>query len=226
MDYELIRGVDGKLLRISGDLPPGFHGEQQGAAWLCPLDAANAAALRRELPWTSPQPVGLRKSVGCGDRLGLATPGHIRAVRKSDMVGVFAQQSIREMERCGRSAQDVIDDATWGVLQMDYREGYGSDADHLKHISDIDDCIDAGFTGFTLDPNEHVDNAAHSDDAATLLDKIRRPARRRTGDDPRRFTSALSRRGLWQPPERGNPAARQRQIQPRHRPRRQVGASH
>ena len=40
--------------------------------------------------------------------------------------------------------------------------GYGSDADHLKHISDIDDCIDAGFTGFTLDPNEHVDNAAHS----------------------------------------------------------------
>ena len=162
MDYELIRGVDGKLLRISGDLPPGFHGEQQGAAWLCPLDAANAAALRRELPWTSPQPVGLRKSVGCGDRLGLATPGHIRAVRKSDMVGVFAQQSIREMERCGRSAQDVIDDATWGVLQMGYREGYGSDADHLKHISDIDDCIDAGFTGFTLDPNEHVDNAAHS----------------------------------------------------------------
>ena len=172
MDYELICGKDGKLLRISGDLPSGFHGEQQGAAWLCPLDAANAAALRRELPWTSPQPVGLRKSVGCGDRLGLATPGHIRAVRKSDMVGVFAQQSIREMERCGRSAQEVIDDATWGVLQMDYRSGYGSDADHLKHISDIDDCIDAGFTGFTLDPNEHVDNAAHSDKAATLLAKF------------------------------------------------------
>lgn len=172
MDYELIRNNDGKLLRFRVTLPPGFHGEQQGDAWLCPLDAANALALRRVLPWTAPQPVGLRKSVGCGDRLGLATPGHIRAVRKSDMAGVFAQQSIREMERCGRSAQDVIDDATWGVLQMDYRAGYGSDADHLKHISDIDDCIDAGFTGFTLDPNEHVDNAAHTDDAAALQAKF------------------------------------------------------
>ncbi len=172
MDYELIRNNDGNLLRIHGMLPPGFHGEQQGNVWLCPLDAINALALRRELPWTAPEPVGLRKSVGCGDRLGLATPGHIRSVRKSDMVGVFAQQSIREMERCGRSAQDVIDDATWGVLQMDYRDGYGSDADHLKHISDIDDCIDAGFTGFTLDPNEHVDNAAHTDNATTLQAKF------------------------------------------------------
>lgn len=161
MDYELVRGEAGRLLRITGTLPPGFHGEQQGEVWHCPLDAANAAALRRALPWTAPRPVGLRKSIGCGDRLGLATPGHIRAVRKGDMAGVFAQQSIREMQRCGRSAQDVIDDATWGVLQMDYRDGYGSDADHLKHIADIDDCIDAGFTGFTLDPNEHVDNAAH-----------------------------------------------------------------
>ena len=172
MDYEFLGSGNSRRLRVFGDLPGGFHGEQQGDDWLCPLDAVNAAALRRHLPWTAPQAIGLRKSIGCGDRLGLATPGHIRAVRKSDMAGVFAQQSIREMQRCGRSAQDVIDDATWGVLQMDYRDGYGSDADHLKHVADVDDCIDAGFTGFTLDPNEHVDNAAHSDDAATLLAKF------------------------------------------------------
>ena len=172
MDYDLVRGNSGLLLRLAGVLPPGFHGEQQGDAWLCPLDSANLAALRRALPWTAPRPLGLRKSIGCGDRLGLATPGHIRAISKSDMAGVFAQQSIREMERCGRSAQDVIDDATRGVLLMNYRDGYGSDADHLKHIHDIDNCIDAGFTGFTLDPNEHVDNAAHSDDPATLRAKF------------------------------------------------------
>ncbi|MCY3945640.1 MAG: tagaturonate epimerase family protein [Anaerolineaceae bacterium] len=172
MTIDLVGNGRGRQLRIRGELPRGFHGEQQGEHWLCPLDAVNAAALRRETPWTAPQPLGLKKSVGCGDRLGLATPGHVRAVRKGDMAGVFAQQSIREMQRCSRSAQDVIDDATWGVLLMDYREGYGSDADHVKQIADIDVCIEAGFTGFTLDPNEHVDNAAHDDDATELQAKF------------------------------------------------------
>ena len=172
MTFDLVGSGSERRLRIRGELPRSFHGEQQGDCWLCPLDAVNAAALRRALPWTAPRPLGLRKSVGCGDRLGLATPGHVRAVRKGDMAGVFAQQSIREMQRCNRSAQDVIDDATWGVLLMDYREGYGSDADHVKQVADIDVCIEAGFTGFTLDPNEHVDNAAHDDDTAALRAKF------------------------------------------------------
>ncbi|MCY3906415.1 MAG: tagaturonate epimerase family protein [Anaerolineaceae bacterium] len=172
MEFEMVGSGRGRRLRIRGELPRGFHGEQQGDCWLCPLDAVNATALRRELPWTAPRPLGLGKSIGCGDRLGLATPGHVRAVRKGDMAGVFAQQSIREMERCSRSAQDVIDDAAWGVLLMDYREGYGSDADHVKQITDIDACIEAGFTGFTLDPNEHVDYAAQDDDAAVLQAKF------------------------------------------------------
>jgi hypothetical protein len=88
------------------------------------------------------------------------------------MFGVFPQQSIREMERSNRTPQNVIDDATWGVFQMDYQVGYGSDADHLKNMGAIDDCIAVGFVGFTLDPNEHVDNAAHTDDVATLQSKF------------------------------------------------------
>lgn len=170
--YELIKTEQGKRLKISGDLPTGFHGEQQGDSWLCPLGAQNAAALRQHLPWTAPIPVDLKKSIGCGDRLGLATPGHIRAVLGGDMFPVFAQQSIREMDRSARTAQHVMDDATWGVLQMNYQSGFGSDADHLKNTGDIDDCIAAGFNGFTLDPNEYVDNAAHTDDAVTLQAKF------------------------------------------------------
>ncbi|MBE3134799.1 MAG: hypothetical protein IMZ55_15120, partial [Acidobacteria bacterium] len=80
-----------------------------------PLSAASAAALRRALPWAAPQPIAGRPSFGLGDRLGLATPGHVRAVRGTGFVPVLAQQSIREMTRCGRSPQTVIDDATWGV---------------------------------------------------------------------------------------------------------------
>ncbi|MBZ0290089.1 MAG: tagaturonate epimerase family protein, partial [Anaerolineae bacterium] len=167
----IVKTDAGKRLRIEGQLPAGFHGEQQGDSWLCPLDAANAAALRRHYPWTAPTLVGLRKSVGCGDRLGLATPGHILAVRETDLFPVFAQQSIREMQRAGRTPQNVMDDATWGVFEMDYRTGFGCDADHLKTTEYVDQCMDAGYIGFTLDPGEYVDNAAHTDAVAALETK-------------------------------------------------------
>ena len=122
--------------------------------------AAAAAALRRALPWTAPQLVAGRPSIGLGDRTGLATPGHVRAVRGTGYVPMLAQQSIREMTRTRRGAQDVIDDATWGVFQAGWRDGFGADADHLKTPEDIDLCAAAGFTFFTIDPGEHVDNEA------------------------------------------------------------------
>ena len=81
---------------------------------------------------TQPSPLGLRKSFGFGDRTGLATPGHIAAARKFDFAPIFAQQSIREMERTGRTPQQVMDDAVWGVFSESWRSGFGADADHLK----------------------------------------------------------------------------------------------
>jgi tagaturonate epimerase len=127
----------------------------------CPLNATNAAIMRQALPWLQPQTLGLRKSAGCGDRLGLATPGHARAIRacKSGMAPIFAQQSIREMTRTQRTPQQVVDDAMWGVLQEGWNSGYGADADHLKTTEDIDRCVAAGFTFYTFDPGAHVDNA-------------------------------------------------------------------
>ncbi|GAB4523108.1 MAG: D-tagaturonate epimerase UxaE [Anaerolineae bacterium] len=170
--FSIVHTPQGRRLHIEADtLPEGFSGQQEGNAFLCDLTHANAIALRAALPWTAPVTVGLRKSAGCGDRLGVATPGHIRAIAKTDVFPVFAQQSIREMQRAGRSAEAVLDDATWGVLEANYQTGFGSDADHLKNTEVIDQTIAAGFTGFTLDPSEYVDNAAHSDDAATLQHK-------------------------------------------------------
>ena len=61
------------------------------------IDTTHAAAdaLRQALPWTAPRLGGLTRSVGLGDRLGLATPGHVRAVQGSGCFPFFAQQSIR-----------------------------------------------------------------------------------------------------------------------------------
>ena len=127
-----------------------------------PLSSANAAALRELLPWLRPQLLGLKTSAGMGDRLGLATPGHVRAVRrcKGQVAPIFAQQSIREMTRTGRTPQQVMDDAMWGVFQENWQEGFGADADHLKTETDIDACLAAGFTFFTIDPGEFVNDQA------------------------------------------------------------------
>jgi hypothetical protein len=135
-----------------------------------PITAENAVALRGALPFLQPRPIGLSTSAGFGDRLGLATPGHARALRAvgGGIVPVFAQQSIREMTRTGRSAQQVVDDATWGALEAGWTDGYGADADHLKATADVTACAAAGFTFFTIDPGEHVDNGADGASDADL----------------------------------------------------------
>jgi len=135
---------------------------------LKPMDHLAAAALRKELPFLAPALVGLRTSLGLGDRLGLATPGHVRAVRGTGVVPFFAQQSIRELSRTQRQPDDVIDAATWGALQEGYRDGFGSDADHLKTTDDIDVTAASGFTMFTVDPGDHVNDAADTLDPSAL----------------------------------------------------------
>ncbi len=129
---------------------------------LCPLSPENAAALRQQFAWLNPIVFGLRTSVGLGDRLGLATPGHLRAVRAAGdhLAPIPAQQSIREMTRTGRTPQQVMDDAMWGVFAEGWRSGFGADADHLKTPVDIDSCMAVGYTFYTFDPGEHVDSAA------------------------------------------------------------------
>lgn len=137
----------------------GTLAEADGGAVLDgPLSAENAEAVRRHVPSLRPRPIGLATSAGVGDRLGLATPGHVRAFQRfgAGIVPVFAQQSAREMDRLGRSPQQVLDDATFGCLQAGWAHPVGSDADHLKSTAEVDRCLDAGFTSFTLDPGDHV----------------------------------------------------------------------
>src|SRR5690606_26513671 len=134
-------------------------------------------ALREALPYLAPRPLGLAKSIGCGDRLGLATPGHVKALEafgrdRAAMAFIPAQQSIRENARTGRTPRQVLDDAMWGVFRSGWRHGYGADADHLKTADDIDSCAAAGYTFFTIDPGAHVDNGAERYSASELDERI------------------------------------------------------
>jgi hypothetical protein len=170
------RGVEFGLARASSQnqlailAPAGwmaeysFEGEssdyEDQTLLICPLSPGNAAALRKYLRWLNPQLIGLNTSAGMGDRLGIATPGHVRAVRQTGnkVAPIFAQQSIREMQRTRRSPQQVMDDAMWGIFEEGWQAGAGADADHLKTTQDIDACLAAGFTLFTIDPSQYVNN--------------------------------------------------------------------
>jgi hypothetical protein len=76
------------------------------------------------------------------------------------------------MTRTQRTPTQVMDAATWGVLQEGFRSGFGSDADHLQKPEDIDSTAAAGFTMFTIDPGAFVENTADKLDAAGLTRKL------------------------------------------------------
>ena len=142
--------------------------------FLAETTADNALALRSALPWLNPSRFGLHTSAGFGDRLGLATPGHVRALKAvgAAINPVFAQQSIREMGRCRRTPRNVLDDATWGAFQAGWTKPVGGDADHLEHLEDIDTTAAAGFVFYTLDPKAEVDPEAEHANPGAIQQKV------------------------------------------------------
>ncbi|MBC7811619.1 MAG: hypothetical protein H7175_10755 [Burkholderiales bacterium] len=160
-----------KKLAVNGDTA-GFVGERSGDTLIAAHTPENANTLRERLLWLRPVALGVKTSAGFGDRLGVATPGHVEAVRGTGVAPIFAQQSVRENTRIGRTPQQVMDDAMWGVFQAGWRDDWGADADHMKVIADVEPFVNADYTFFTIDPGAHVDNAADSDDDATLRTKV------------------------------------------------------
>jgi hypothetical protein len=107
-----------------------------------------------------PAPLGLKRSFGFGDRLGLATPGHLESARKFDFAPIFAQQSIREMQRTDRTPEEVMGAARGALAAEGFTGPWGADADHLKTPEDVRRTAAAGFCFFTIDPSAHVSNDA------------------------------------------------------------------
>ena len=106
--------------------------------------------------------LGMTPSFGFGDRIGLATPGHVAAMQEagSRMAPIFPQQSIREMTRTSRTPAQVMNDALQGAEASGWTGAIGADADHLKTTADVDATAAVGFTFFPIDPSGYVDQKA------------------------------------------------------------------
>lgn len=130
-----------------------------GNAKVCMLSNKNCRVIRDIFPFTNPSShKGRSITIGLGDRLGLASAGHIRLISKYDVFPVLAQQSIRELNLTGRTYDDVLSASAWAVFQEGYTSGYGADGDHLKTAAEVDMALGSGFTMITLDCSEHINN--------------------------------------------------------------------
>ena len=170
---------DTRVLGVSGPAISRFAGALEtlpDGTTLFPCTPRNAATLRMQLPWLRPIALGTATSFGFGDRMGLATSGHIQAMRitgaEALIAPIFAQQSVRENSRTGRTPQQVLDDAMWAVFAAGWRAPWGADADHVKQMNDLAPFVAAGYTFYTIDPSDHVDNAAQTDSLETLRAKV------------------------------------------------------
>ncbi|GFR37454.1 hypothetical protein PRECH8_07500 [Insulibacter thermoxylanivorax] len=177
------QGLNRLLLVIgNGSLYDELEGESFEGYKLCPTNHHNRLVLNRCFPHTAPQAFGKQVATfGLGDRLGLASPGHIKTIRGRDVKPILAQQSIRELNLTGRDYREVLDAACYAVIQEGYTGGFGADGDHLKLEEDIQMSLDLGFTMLTLDCSDHirndVDNMNEQELAAAyeeLPEKVRR----------------------------------------------------
>lgn len=163
----------------SADEFPTFPGtpEQEGEYVVSKSELTHDLALflRKEFPFSAPMSLkGKDATIGTGDRLGLANPAHIRAVRDYDIFPVLAQQSIRELNFTGRDYNDVVDAATFAVFQEGYEDGFGFDGDHLKQIEEITMALDCEATMITLDLSEVMNAKAANWPDEQLLEKYKK----------------------------------------------------
>lgn len=152
--------TNGLLEKFDGDIEKVTGSNGVTSIKKCPLNTVNRKLIQEIFEFTKPFLTGLKDSFGFGDRIGLANAGHLRAVKFYNFTPVLAQQSIRELTRTKRTAEEVMDAAVWAVFQEGYKSGFGADADHLKNEADIDLMLKAGYKMLTFDPSDYVDNNA------------------------------------------------------------------
>ena len=120
-----------------------------------------------------PQVLGVRKTLGFGDRLGVAGAAHIAvAAAHPEFAPVFAQQSIHDMTVTARTPADVVGSAARAVSAARFRQPWGADADRLHTAQEVTDAAEAGYTCFTFDPCEMVAAGVSKLSAAELQSAV------------------------------------------------------
>ena len=159
---------DGRVLTCA------YSGECQAAALFAKIDSGkvknitvdvmelnpnNAAVVRRYLKWTGPQAQGGKGiSIAFSDWLGCAgayaaVPFKLRQARP-----VLVDYAAANADILKRNFLEAVDTATWGVLELGYKEGYGANAAGLKTEEEIVKALLYGYSMIGFDCSDKIDS--------------------------------------------------------------------
>jgi hypothetical protein len=162
------------MILVVGKTSQGFKGirvdDKDLKIFACPLDHANAVNLRKKFKYTSPSPLSSSDiTIGLGDRLGIASEGHLRLLKGLNVNPVLAQQSVRELTLTERTYEEVLDSASFAVFKEGYDKPWGADGDHLKTVDWVKGALKTGFTMITADVSDHMHNEFSGMDETRLI---------------------------------------------------------
>ena len=161
-------------LIADGDI--GFCGETfEACGKTCckaPLSHDNACILRSLFPFTAPVPVlGKARTLGVGDRLGIAPPNHSWVFERYDAYPIFSQHVIRKLNPTHPTHEDALDSVSFAVFRDGFTRGFGMDGDHLKTPEEIQYALFCGYSMITLDCSDYIRNGIFdlSDEVVNVL---------------------------------------------------------
>ena len=123
------------------------------------LNPNNAAVVRRYLKWTGPQAQGGKGiSIAFSDWMGCAgayaaVPFKLRQARP-----VLVDYAAANADILKRNFLEAVDTATWGVLELGYKEGYGANAAGLKTEEEIVKALLYGYSMIGFDCSDKIDS--------------------------------------------------------------------
>ena len=127
------------------------------------LNPNNAAVVRRYVKWTAPQSQnGKGISVAFSDWLGVAAAYAAPQFKLRQARPVLVDYAAANADVLKRNFLEAVDTATWGVLELGYKEGYGANAAGLTTEEEIVKALLYGYSMIGFDCSDKIDTKIES----------------------------------------------------------------
>lgn len=140
------------------------------------LNPNNAAVVRRCLKWTAPQAQnGKGISVAFSDWLGAAAAYAAPQFKLRQARPVLVDYAAANADILKRNFLEAVDTATWGVLELGYKEGYGANAAGLTTEEEIVKALLYGYSMIGFDCSDKIDTkieALNADEVAGKYNQL------------------------------------------------------
>lgn len=122
-----------------------------------PLNANNAAVVRRFVKSAGPRAMGSKgTTVGFSDWLGLAGAYAAVCFVKKQLKPVLVDFTPAASAALGRNFLEAVDTATWGALELGYKDGYGANAAGLTSEEEIVKALLYGYSMIGFDCSDKI----------------------------------------------------------------------